>query len=146
VQSVEVDAPVETLFAFHERDEALPLLTPKFPPVKLISKTPGIDVGTRVVLRVVVFRWVAVHTAYEENRLFVDEQAEGPLARWVHRHEFEDLGAGRSRLTDRVEFELPGGAWVNRLLGWTATPGLRQMFAHRHAVTKRHCESAQRSR
>lgn len=141
VRSVEVDAPVETLFAFHEREDALPLLTPAFPPVKLISKTPGIDVGTRVELKVVVFRWVAFHTAYEKNRLFVDEQIEGPFAQWVHRHEFEDLGKGRSRLTDRISFSLPGGPIINALLGWTAKPGLMQMFAHRHKVTKRWCAS-----
>ena len=34
-------------------------------------------------------RWVALHTAYEKNRLFVDEQIDGPFARWIHRHEFE---------------------------------------------------------
>lgn len=140
IQSVEINAPVETVFSFHERDDALPLLTPAFPPVKLISKTPGIGVGTRVVLRVVVFRWVAEHTAYEKNRLFIDEQIEGPMARWIHRHEFEDIGGARTRLTDRVEFQLPGGSLVNRLFAWTARPGLRDMFNHRHAVTKRMCE------
>ena len=141
VRSVEIDAPVETVFAFHERADALPLLTPRFPPVRLISKTPGIGVGTRVELRVVVFRWVALHTAYSRNRLFVDEQVEGPFAQWVHRHEFEDLD-GRTRLTDRVEYSLPGGRIVNRLLGWVAKPGLHRMFAHRHAVTKRMCEAS----
>lgn len=139
VSSVEIDAPVETVFGFHEREDALPLLTPAFPPVRLISKTAGIGVGTRVELRVVLFRWVAVHTAYERNRLFVDEQAEGPFAQWVHRHEFEDLG-DRTRLTDRVEYELPGGTIVNGLFGWAVRPGLKNMFAHRHRATKRICE------
>jgi len=142
VQSVDIDAPVETVFGFHERDDALKLLTPSFPPVKLISKTPGIGVGARVVLRVVVFRWVAAHTVFERNRLFVDEQIEGPMARWVHRHEFEDLGGDRTRLTDRIEFQLPGGVLINRLLAWTTRPGLRRMFAHRHGVTKSTCEAS----
>jgi len=140
VRSVEIDAPAETVFAFHEREDALPLLTPAFPPVKLISKTPGIDVGTRVELRVLGLRWVALHTEYEKHRFFVDEQIQGPFAKWVHRHEVEAIDGG-ARLTDRVEYELPGGAIVNALLGWTVKPGLHQMFRHRHAVTKRLCEA-----
>lgn len=141
-RSVVIDAPVATVFAFHEREDALPLLTPAFPPVRLVSKTPGIDVGTRVELRVAGMRWVALHTAFERNRLFVDEQTEGPFTRWIHRHEFEDLGGGQTRLTDRVEARLPGGPLVNFLLGWTVDPGLAPMFAHRHKVTKRACERA----
>jgi ligand-binding SRPBCC domain-containing protein len=139
VQSVLIDAPVEDVFRFHEREDALALLTPPFPPVRVISRTGGIQTGARVELRVGVFRWVALHTAYEKDRLFVDEQIQGPFAKWVHRHEFEAVGAS-TRLTDRIAWELPGGALVNLLLGWTATLGLRNMFAHRHRVTKKICE------
>jgi ligand-binding SRPBCC domain-containing protein len=139
VKSTVIEAPVESVFAFHEREDALPLLTPPFPPVRLVARSGGIEKGARVELRVMGARWVALHTAYERNRLFVDEQTEGPFAKWVHRHEFEDLG-GKTRLTDRVEYELPGGGLVNALFGWAALPGLHQMFGHRHKVTKRLCE------
>jgi len=141
VKSVVIDAPVEKVFSFHERDDALALLTPGFPPVRLIRKTGGIAVGATVVLRVGVFRWIALHTAYEKDRLFVDEQVSGPFAKWVHRHEFESFGM-RTRLTDRIDYELPGGRWVNRLLNWAVLPGLANMFAHRHRVTKGLCEAA----
>lgn len=130
---------METVFGFHEREDAFELLAPAFPPVKLVSKTPGLAVGTRVELRILFLPWVALHTAFERQLLFVDEQIEGPFARWVHRHEFEDLG-GRTRLTDRVEYRLRGGAVVNTCLGWAVQLGLGRMFAHRHAVTKRACE------
>ncbi len=138
--SVEIDAPVEDVFAFHERDDALELLTPPFPPVRVVRKTGGIQVGAEVELRVVGLHWLARHTAYERNRLFVDEQVQGPFAKWVHRHEFADLG-GRTRLSDRVEYRLPGGTLVNALLGWSVKPGLKRMFQHRHRVTKSLCES-----
>ena len=85
------------------------------------------------------FRWVALHTAYERDRLFVDEQIQGPFAKWIHRHEFEDLGV-KMRLTDHIEYELPGGLFVNALLGWIVKLGLGNMFAHRHRVTKEICE------
>jgi ligand-binding SRPBCC domain-containing protein len=138
-KSVLIEAPVDVVFGFHEREDALALLTPAFPPVRIISRTDGIRVGARVELRVGFFRWVALHTAYEKNRLFVDEQIKGPFAKWVHRHEFEDVG-GKTRLTDRVEYRLPGGAIVNTLFGWMVKPGLARMFQHRHHVTKQICE------
>ena len=139
-KSVLIDAPVEVVFAFHEREDALVLLTPAFPPVRVLARTGGIKRGARVELRVAFFRWVALHTAYEKNRLFEDRQIQGPFAQWIHRHEFEAAGPGQTRLTDRIDYELPGGSIVNSLFGWAVIPGLRQMFAHRHRVTKALCE------
>ena len=139
MKSVLIDRPVAEVFRFHEREDALSLLAPAFPPMRVIRRTGGIETGARVELRIGIFRWVALHTAYEKNRLFVDEQVSGPFAKWVHRHEFENAGAG-TRLTDRIVYELPGGALVNVLFGWTVTLGLRSMFAHRHRVTKEFCE------
>jgi ligand-binding SRPBCC domain-containing protein len=78
IKSVVIAAPIETVFGFHEREDALALLTPPFPPVHIVQKTGGIQPGARVELRVGVFRWIALHTTYEKNRLFVDEQIEGP--------------------------------------------------------------------
>lgn len=138
-QSVLIDAPVEEVFRFHARPEALRLLTPAFPPVQVVRRRGGIEPGAEVELRVAGMRWLARHGSYRENRLFSDEQTEGPFAHWKHRHEFEDVG-GRTRLTDRVEYELPGGTWVNALAGWAVDIGLRQLFRHRHRVTRRECE------
>ena len=140
-KSIVIDAPVETVFGFHERPDALLLLTPPFPPVRFVSKTGGLEPGSRVELRVGFLPWVALHTAYQRNRLFVDEQIKGPFAKWVHRHEFESLGE-KTLLTDRVEYVLPGGSFVNAALGWTVNIGLNQMFRHRHKVTKQLCEKA----
>ena len=134
-----INAPVATVFAFHERADALELLTPAFPPVHVVAKTGSITVGARVELRVMGLKWVALHTVYQNNRLFVDEQIQGPFTQWTHRHEFRDLG-DTTELTDRVTYRLPGGPVVNALLGWTVTPGLHQMFQHRHRVTKQYCE------
>jgi ligand-binding SRPBCC domain-containing protein len=139
VKSIVIDAPIERVFGFHERDDALALLSPAFPPVRLISRTGGIEVGAKVVLQVGIFRWVALHTAFVRDALFVDRQIAGPFAEWVHRHEFENFGA-RTRLTDRIEYALPGGALVNGLLNWAVIPGLERMFAHRHKATKEFCE------
>ncbi|MCU1235154.1 MAG: cyclase/dehydrase [Candidatus Solibacter sp.] len=143
MKSVVIDAPVGEVFRFHERPDALALLSTAFPPMRKTGGTgDGIRTGTRVDLRIGGVKWIALHTAYEKDRLFVDEQIEGPFARWVHRHEFEAVGE-RTRLTDRVEYELPGGGVVNALFGWPVRLGLRNMFAHRHRVTRDMCEKRQ---
>ncbi len=138
-KSIIVEAPVETVFGFHEREDALRILSPRFPPVRVIRKTGGIEQGSRVELKVGPFLWTALHTAYEKNRLFVDEQIQGPFAKWVHRHEFESVNQ-TTRLTDRVEYRLPGGVWMDRLFGWVVQLGLQQMFRQRHQLTKHYCE------
>jgi ligand-binding SRPBCC domain-containing protein len=139
LKSIVVEAPVETVFGFHEREDVLRLLSPAFPPVRVMRRKGGIELGSRVELTIGPFEWVALHSGYEKNRFFEDQQISGPFAKWIHRHEFEALGTS-TRLTDRVEFQLPGGVWMNRLVGWIVQLGLHQMFCHRHQMTKRYCE------
>ena len=138
-KSVIVQAPIETVFAFHEREDALRLLSPAFPPVRVLQKTGGIEPGSRVELKIGPFYWSALHTAYEKNRFFEDQQVRGPFAKWIHRHEFEPAGEA-TRLTDRIEFNLRGGVWINHLSRWAVQLGLRQMFRERHRRTKLYCE------
>lgn len=140
VRSLIVRAPVANVFAFHEREDALPRLSPPFPPVRVVKRDGGIRPGARVELRIGPVRWLALHTAYEPNRLFVDEQVQGPFASWVHRHEFEAVDATTTRLTDRVTFTLPGGPIVNAVLGRVIALSLVPMFRFRHRATRAACE------
>lgn len=140
VRSLLIRAPVEQVFAFHERDDALARLSPPFPPLRVVSRSGGIRSGARVDLRIGPIRWLALHTVYEPNRLFVDEQIAGPFRSWVHRHEFEAVDAGSTRLTDRVTFTLPGGGLVDALAGRLVALSLVPLFRFRHAATKAACE------
>lgn len=138
VYSSVVDAPVESVFAFHEWDGALAALLP--PNGRVVRREGGLAVGARVELEFrfgpLRMRWVARHTEYKKNELFADVQEAGPFRRWVHRHEFAAEGEGRTRLTDAVEFSLPGGALVNFLGAWAAKLALRGMFSARHRATR----------
>jgi ligand-binding SRPBCC domain-containing protein len=143
VRSVVVHAPIDVVFAFHEREDALPLLTPAFPPVKMVSRSGPLAVGLRVVLRLAgLVTWVAEHPIVERPTLFVDTQVSGPFRRWVHRHEFEAVDADTTRLTERISYDLPGGALLNWAAPLLVTPGLVQMFRHRHQVTRQYCEAS----
>src|SRR5258707_1121620 len=61
---------------------------------KRLDRRAGIEPGSRLELRIGIFSWIALHTVYEKNRLFVDQQIRGPFANWIHRHEFESTGNG----------------------------------------------------
>jgi len=136
-------APVDVVFAFHERPDALELLTPGGYQVVIVAQQGNIEEGGIKVLRIKVgplrLRWVAHHIAYEKNRLFIDEQREGPFTAWVHAHHFADC-EGETRLTDAIEFALPGGITAEKLVGWVVKRKLQKMFEYRHALTKRMCE------
>lgn len=144
-----IDAPVEEVFAFHERPEALSLLIPPDQPVRVVERTggPGLAVGSRVVLRHTRsgLRWIALHTEYQKNRLFVDTQASGPFRHWEHRHIFAEAGAGgeesgeRCRLTDSIDFSIFPWKPIDSALGWLVRRELRKMFQYRHEVTAREC-------
>ncbi len=132
--SSRIEAPVEVVFGFHERPDAIQLLTPwfLFPQFKRL-KGEGLEAGVELLITTgFVTQWHARHTAYEKNRLFVDEIVRGPMKAWRHEHRFEPDGA-RCRLVDSIDFVPKGPIWL-------AEPGLRWLFAHRHRVTKEYCE------
>ena len=138
-RSVEIDCSVDEAFAWHERPGALARLTPPWETVEVESQEGGIQNGARVVLRSKVgpvwTRWVVEHFGYEQGRLFCDRLLQGPFASWEHRHRFEELEAGKCRLTDEIRYRLPGGAVGQLGAGFTRAK-LQRMFAYRHAVTK----------
>ena len=138
-----IAAPVETVFDFHKRRDAIELLMPPDQKVQLVSREGGLEAGARVEFRIPIgpfrIRWVAHHIAYEEKRLFIDEQREGPFAAWVHVHLFKEENGG-TRLTDSIELALPGGPVLEALAGWAVKRKLRKMFEYRHEVTRRTCE------
>src|SRR5581483_8501528 len=94
VQESHIAAPPEAVFAFHERPGALRRLTPPWEKLDVVEDPGSIHRGSRVVVRMRVgplpVRWVARHTVYDPPREFVDEQEQGPFARWRHRHRFLD--------------------------------------------------------
>ena len=138
-----VEAPVEVVFRLYEEPEALALLTPPWQPIQIVRREGGIQDGGVVELRLLFgplkFKWVARHTGYEKNRQFSDEQVEGPFRHWVHRREFsaED---GMTRVSDVIDFSLPGGPLLDIWAAWLMRLQLKRLFGYRHRVTKRVCE------
>ncbi len=109
-----LDAAPEAAWAWHLRAGALERLVPPWEQVRVVERRGGILDGGTVELRVgrgpLARRWVARHRDARPPHGFVDEQVDGPFARWIHEHRLEPAGPGRTRLVDRVEYEPPLGA------------------------------------
>lgn len=140
-----INAPVEMVWQFHERADILDILTPPWQPVKVIRREGGLDVGAitefRLSLGFIPVRWIARHIECELYHIFVDQQIEGPMQSWVHRHQFRDEN-GQTRLTDSINYEIPGGWLAEFLLGWWVNSRLQDMFRYRHQVTARECQQS----
>ncbi|MDJ0569196.1 MAG: SRPBCC family protein [Pleurocapsa sp. MO_192.B19] len=138
-----INASVETVWQFHERPDILDLLTPPWQPVTIIRREGGLGVGAisefRLSLAGIPVRWIAEHIECQPHRLFVDRQTQGPMESWVHRHEFMAEN-GKTRLTDAIAYEIPGGWLAEFLLGWWVDARLTDMFRYRHEVTQAECE------
>jgi uncharacterized protein (TIGR01777 family) len=140
VRRSEVPAPVEELFAWHERPGALERLNPPWEGVRVEQPSHGLATGTRVVLRTPLLgpigvRWVAEHVGYDPPREFRDVQRSGPFAAWDHRHRFSPAGDRRSVLSDEVAYRLPLGALGRAVAGRPVRARLERMFAYRHRQT-----------
>jgi ligand-binding SRPBCC domain-containing protein len=143
--SVWIDAPVEKVWAFHERDDIFELLAPAHSGFRLIARKGKLRTGSRVEMSIPFgpfrFRWLALHVDHEQGRFFTDEQIRGPFRRWFHKHCFEEENGG-TRLTEKIECSLPLGPVSDWLLGWLVRLRLKSEFARRHELTKRICEQA----
>lgn len=135
-QSSELPVSAEAAYAWHARPGAFERLAPPWEPVRVLEREGDIT-GGKVVLEVPIGpvrqRWVARHLGAEPGRQFVDEQVEGPFARWIHTHRFEPLGPDRCRYLDHVEYELPFGA-AGELGAGMVAGRLERTFRYRHAT------------
>ncbi len=113
-----VDAPIEDVFAWHERPGALARLAPPWQPVRIVAEADNLRDGRAILRLPGRLRWVAQHRGCTPPREFTDELVGLPL-RWRHRHEFTAEGPERTRMTDQVDTPVPAAA-------------LRGMFGYRH--------------
>jgi uncharacterized protein (TIGR01777 family) len=139
-----INAPVEDVFSWHERDGAIQRLTPPWAPLELVSRTgEGVKKGVKVSFRIHLFKlpmiWNAEHVEYEKNVMFKDVQTKGPFSRWTHTHRFIRVSDNQTVMEDHVEFKLPLG-FLSRPFYSMAINDIDRMFAYRHQVLKNDLE------
>ncbi len=153
-RSTLVRAPFEDVWRFHSTVEGLVAVTPDWLGLRVESvvgpegeRDPAeLAVGSEVTLSVRPLgvgprlSWTSRITRRErrdDRAEFTDEMVDGPFRRWHHTHRFaaEPAEPAGTRLTDRVEYELPLGP--ARGLSALAWPGLAATFANRQRQTRR---------
>jgi ligand-binding SRPBCC domain-containing protein len=104
-------APTE-LFPFFADAGNLARITP--PELAFAFETPlpiemraGVEIGCRLRLWGVRFRWRTRIAAWDPPHGFVDEQIRGPYRFWRHTHTFRLVSGGETVMLDRVEYALP---------------------------------------
>lgn len=132
--------PAEELFAWHLRPGALRRLSPPWESMQIVDPGSGVQVGSRVELRVRVGpfarSWVSEHVAVEPGRLFRDDQLSGPFALWQHTHEVTPQGAGSAQLEDRIDYAVPLGRLGELVAGQFVRGKLDAVFAYRHRTLR----------
>jgi ligand-binding SRPBCC domain-containing protein len=137
-------ATPERVFAFHERTDALQLLTPPWEHAIVIQLARVSEVGSRAIVEATVFgswkmRWVAEHTAYDPPRMFEDVQVKGPFHTWRHRHIVTSHADG-AILRDEIDYQPPLWFLGRAVAPLLIEPRLRKLFKFRHDITKSWCE------
>ena len=129
--------PPQELFAWHERPGAIQRLTAPWIDTE-VESWEGIGDGHRAELRLskgpFSTKMMAVHEEYVRGKKFVDYQESGPFQYWKHLHQFEPVGNNQSRLTDVVDFQLPGGSLGEKVAGGFVRSDIERYFAYRHRV------------
>lgn len=104
--------PIAEVFGFFVQPINLTRISPPDLHMKVLEAPARIQLGSRITVLGkrygVPQRIVSEVVAFEADQFFADEQREGPFKKWLHWHLFE-LVAGGTQVTDRIEFEPPGG-------------------------------------
>ena len=131
-------APRERVFEFFSDAQNLEVITPPWLNFRILTPLPivmrpGALIDYRLRLHGLPLRWRTLISAWQPPVRFVDEQVRGPYRQWVHTHTFAEQDGG-TLCRDRVEYRVPGGAWVHRLF---VRREVETIFAHRRAVLER---------
>jgi ligand-binding SRPBCC domain-containing protein len=108
----------DRVFAFFLRPANVVAVAPPEMGMQLLEAPEVAQVGSRIVVRIRLWglstRIITEVVEVVAPELLVEEQRQGPFARWRHERRLVALGANETAVTERVDYEPPGG-----LLGLT---------------------------
>lgn len=137
-RSVLIEATPAEVFAFHQDPRNIPKISPDSLRVEQVECRVPAVVGEEFRLKVRQFgiplEWVGFWEEVVPDERLVDGARKSPFRRWRHQHLFRPEGA-HCRMTDRVEYLLPGGI-IGRLLEKTVMRAVFAIiFSARHKAT-----------
>jgi ligand-binding SRPBCC domain-containing protein len=136
--TIDLAAPLETVFDFFSHARNLERLTPPFLNFHVLTPEPidmhaGTLIDYKIIIRGIPVRWRTEITRFDPPTIFTDRQLRGPYTLWDHTHTFEALSPTVTRACDIVLYRPKG--WVmapiiNRLV---VQNDVRKIFAFRRA-------------
>lgn len=133
-----VDATPEVVFDWHTMPGALERLTPPWQPFQMVDRGEGLVEDSRVVVRtkhlMVPFTMEILHRSVRPPEGFDDIQTSGPFRRLEHRHRFDSADDGKTKLSDEIEFEIPGFGLGDFFLAQRINREFGDLFEYRHRI------------
>jgi ligand-binding SRPBCC domain-containing protein len=132
-----VDAPLDKVWDFYTDLHHLEIITPKRLDFKIIESnskqiTQGQTVyfSSKILTRIT---WKSKIT-FCKPYTYVDEMSEELFKYWKHTHVFHKTSEKQTRVTDKIEFELPYG-FFGKLFECYAQNNLEKIFNYRQKIT-----------
>jgi ligand-binding SRPBCC domain-containing protein len=141
-----ISCPAEKAFDFLTKTANLLHLVPNELRLSVLNAPPQLTLGSRLEVQILAFgppqNVTYEITDYSRPHRFTETQVKGLLPRYVHEHLLVTQSNGTLLITDRIEFEPPGG-----LIGFMVTAdrlrtNLERGLSHRHGALKRLLENS----
>ncbi|MES2766349.1 MAG: SRPBCC family protein [Bacteroidota bacterium] len=138
-RTVEIAAPIESVFHFHNDPQNLLKISPPGINVKIEHSEPT-ALGAKIILKVSQFGiikmlWKMQFTEYEPPFRMTDEMLSGPFKTWIQRRELS-FKNGKTFLNDSLDYELPFGFLGNIANALVVKYIIKNMFEYRQRKTK----------
>jgi uncharacterized protein len=133
-----IDKDLTEVFKFFSDERNLEKITPKYLNFKVEGKnTDSLKTGTLIdyslKLHGIPLRWKTRINAFENQKMFIDEQLNGPYKKWVHTHEFITVGKG-TLVVDEIIYKIPMGLLGNIFAAAIIKKDLSNIFNYRQQV------------
>ena len=122
-------------------------ITPKEMDFKITNNPPSKTYKGQIItykigiLPLIKSKWITEITHLEDHQFFVDEQRFGPYAMWHHEHHFEEIEAGKVKMTDIVNFKMPFGIFGDLFGGALVKNKVRFIFESRFTILEKYFTS-----
>ncbi len=144
--SVSIRCTAEQAFDFLAQTENLTKIIPDELKLRVVSAPPELTLGSRMEFQILAFgppqNVVYEVTEFSRPHRFTETQVKGLLPRYQHEHSFAAQPDGTVLVSDRIEFEPPGGLMGFMLTADRLRTTLNQGLVHRHSALKRFLEDS----
>lgn len=141
----EVQVSPETLFDFIIRPANMQAIAPPDVGMVIVEAPEIFETGSKLIFKVQAYGIVQQleHeiVLVEHPRILHEKMTKGPLPKWEHQYLVESIGESASALTNKIEFEPPGGMLGMILTADRILQQLEEGYAHRCEALKKALES-----